>query len=92
MEVLTEEEKQKTKPKSARQLYFDMCAMRAECLSPDVWAVLQMQIQQLLFNAENPHLPQQQVISMTERTTPHHNAWGWGDGYMPSQPANNTGR
>ena len=47
-------------------LFFEFCSMRVKCLPPGMRSVVQMQIQQVLFNAENPGLPQQQIMSLPQ--------------------------
>ena len=41
-------------PKTAEDLFFDSCALRMQKLSPAKKSLLQLQISQLFYNAENP--------------------------------------
>lgn len=50
--------------KTPEDAFFESCAMRVKCLPPTVRSIIQMQVQQLLYNAENPMLPQQVLVSL----------------------------
>lgn len=50
--------------KTNEDLFFEVCASRAKKLQGAVWSVVQLQIQQVLYNAENPHLPPQIIVPL----------------------------
>ena len=43
-------------PKSAAQSFFESCALKKEKLPQETQAFFQLQVMQLFFNTENPHL------------------------------------
>ena len=44
--------------------FFSYCAQRAKRLPPAIQSVVEMQVQQILFNAENPSMPQQPIMPL----------------------------
>ena len=43
--------------KSPEDAFFESCALRVKQLPSHIRSIIQVQVQQLLYNAENPHLP-----------------------------------
>ena len=55
--------------KSPEDAFFESCALRVKQLPSQIRSIVQVQVQQLLYNAENPHLPPQVLVPL-----PHHSA------------------
>ena len=55
------------KERSAQQLLFDSYAFRTEKLPIHIQSLLQLQLSQLFFNAENPNMPQVPITPLVQQ-------------------------
>ena len=62
------EREEKMLSKSNVDLFFEHCAQRVKALDGTVQGVVQIQVQQLLFNAENPHMPAAPIMPLPAST------------------------
>lgn len=61
---LLELEQRKAAERDPVDVFFEFCALRVKKLPPRTRSVVEMQIQQILFNAENPAVSGQEVMHL----------------------------
>ena len=81
--------------RDADDMFFDSCALRCKKLPATTRSFLQLQVSQLFFNAENPHMPQVQITPLPppqpatqpfcvlEHPQPYVDQHGSSEQYMP---------
>ena len=78
------EREERFKKKSNVEMFFEGCAERVKALDSTLQGIVQIQFQQILFNAENPHVPPIPIMPLPRAPTTPLNEVG------PLQSAYNT--